>query len=530
MISSQLMIAFDGRELPEDIAGAVSKRPFAGVTLFYGHNVDSPAQVRALTVALQSATAAENRPLLIAIDQEGGQLNALGLQSTQFAGAMALGAAGSEDLAERVGRAIGRELRAVGVNVNYSPVCDLATNPANPALGIRSFGDDPVAVGKLAAATVRGLQAEGVAATLKHFPGHGDIGVDTHLQLAVVDEPREAFLAREVVPFRAAMDEGPHLVMAGHVGVPALTDDATLPASLARPVMTHLLRDELGYDGLAITDALDMHALAQGAAQIVDAIAALNAGEDLLLGTADVQLLKRLEEGLEQAELRGLLDPRARQTSHARLVATRTWLAKFEQPSIDVVGSPEHQELAAELAQRSVTLVRNDDGLLPLRLADGARVAVIQPRPTDMTPADTSSQVPALLAEAVRRRHSMADELVIEHSPTDEDIAALATRVASYDMVILGTTAANLVPAQAALAQRILGLGVPTVTIALRTPWDLGAYPAARTHVCSYGILPPTIQALAEALFGEWPFSGRLPVEIAGLYPRGHSLGGHGPP
>jgi beta-N-acetylhexosaminidase len=524
MIWSQLMIAFDGRDLPADIAKQISERPFAGVTLFYGHNVDSPAQVRALTAALQAAATQDGRPLLIAIDQEGGQLNALGMQSTQFAGAMALGAVASEELAERVGQAIARELRAVGVNVNYSPVCDLATNPKNPALGIRSFGDDPVAVGKLAAATVRGLQAEGVAATLKHFPGHGDIGVDTHLQLAVVDEPREAFLAREVVPFRLAMDEGPHLVMAGHVGLPALTGDATLPASLARPVMTHLLRDELGYDGLAITDALDMHALAQGAAQIVDAIAALNAGEDLLLGTADAELLKRLEEGLAQAELRGLLDPRARQSSFARLVATRTWLAGFEQPPLDVVGSAEHQQLATELAQRSMTLVRNDDGLLPLRLADGARVAVIQPRPTDMTPADTSSHVPALLAEAVRRRHSMTDELVVEHSPTDADIAALAARVAGYEMVVLGTTSANLVPAQAALAQRVGGLGVPTVTVALRTPWDLAAYPAARTHACSYGILPPTIDALAAALFGEQPFSGHLPVEIAGLYPRGHGL------
>jgi beta-N-acetylhexosaminidase len=524
MIGSQLMIAFDGRELPQDIARAISERSFAGVTLFYGHNVDSPAQVRELTAALQSAAAEEARPLLIAIDQEGGQLNALGPQSTQFAGAMALGAAGSEEMAERVARAIARELRAVGVNVNYAPVCDLATNPGNPALGIRSFGDDPVAVGKLAAATVRGLQAEGVAATLKHFPGHGDIGVDTHLELAVVDEPSEAFLSREVVPFRVALDEGPHLVMAGHVAVPALTDDATLPASLARPVITHLLRDELGYDGLAITDALDMHALAQGSAQIVDAIAALNAGEDLLLGTADAEMLKRLEEGLAQAELRGLLDPRARQISHSRLLATRSWLAGFDQPALDVVGNAEHQQLAAELAQRSITLVRNDDELLPLRPADGARIAVIQPRPTDMTPADTSSQVPVLLAEAVRQRHSMTDEFVVEHSPTDSDIAALAAGVAGYDLIVLGTTAANLVPAQAAVAQRIIGLGVPTVSIALRTPWDLGAYPAARTHVCSYGILAPTIESLAGALFGERPFSGHLPVELSGHYPRGHGL------
>jgi beta-N-acetylhexosaminidase len=205
-------------------------------------------------------------------------------------------------------------------------------------------------------------------------------------------------------------------------------------------------------------------------------------------------------------------------------VATRSWLTGFDQPALDVVGSAEHQQLAAELAQRSITLVRNFDELLPLSPPEGARIAVIQPRPTDMTPADTSSQVPALLAEAVRRRHPTTDEFLVEHSPTDSGIAALAAGVAGYDLIVLGTTAANLVPAQAALAQRIIGLGVPTVTIALRTPWDLGVYPAARTHVCSYGILPPTVEALAGALFGERPFSGHLPVELSGLYPRGHGL------
>src|SRR5439155_8757500 len=169
-----MMVAFAGTELPASVAAAIAERPPAGVTLFRGHNVASAAQVRSLTAAIQSAAPKGSQPLLIAADQEGGQLIGLGDDTTPFAGAMALGAAGDVELAERVGRAIGRELRAVGVNVNYSPVCDLATNPANPGLGIRSFGDDPEAVGPLVAATVRGLQGEGVAATAKHFPGKGD--------------------------------------------------------------------------------------------------------------------------------------------------------------------------------------------------------------------------------------------------------------------------------------------------------------------------------------------------------------------
>jgi len=175
----RLMVAFDGTELPPEVAEAFVERPVAGVTLFAHHNVDTPAQVRELTAALQAA-AGNGRPLLIAADQEGGQLNALGGGTTQFAGAMALGAIGDEGLAERVAGATARELRALGVNVNYAPVCDVANNPANPALGIRSFGDDPEAVGRLAAATVRGLQGDGVAATVKHFPGAGDTAADPH--------------------------------------------------------------------------------------------------------------------------------------------------------------------------------------------------------------------------------------------------------------------------------------------------------------------------------------------------------------
>ena len=519
MVSSQLMIAFAGRELPADVSRAIRERPVAGVTLFAEHNVESVAQVRTLTTQLQTASPSL---LLIAADQEGGQLIALGHESTQFAGPMAIGAAGSVELAEQVARAMAIEMRAVGVNVNYAPCCDLATNPQNAALGIRSFGDDPNAVAELVEATVRGLQAEGVAATLKHFPGAGDIDVDTHHALATVEADTDTLLTRELSPFRAGLDAGAHLVMAGHFALPAFDGDSPLPASLSRAVITDLLREDMGFEGLAITDALDMRALAQGAAQVVDVIMAIRAGEDLLLGTADPNLIARMEEGLAQAELRGLTDPEARTATERRLAGVRTWLAGFDQPELDVVGCDEHQALAAELAARSITLVRNDSRLLPLRPSDRWRIAVIQPRPTNMTPADTSAKVPPLLADAMKRRHAPTDSFVVEHSPSDSEIGNLASRLGEYDLIVLGTTGANLVPAQAALANALLGLDKPTVNVALRTPWDIAAFPSATTYVCSYGILPPTIEALAAALFGEVPFTGHLPVEIPGLYERGH--------
>jgi beta-N-acetylhexosaminidase len=517
------MVAFAGTTLPAEVAEALAARPIAGVTLFAHHNVESPAQVRALTAAVQGAAAGDGPPLLIATDQEGGQLNALGRGTTQFAGAMALGATGDEELAERVAAATARELRALGVNVNYAPVCDVASNPANPALGIRSFGDNPEGVGRLAAATVRGLQGEGVAATVKHFPGAGDTAADPHHELPMVPRTAAELAERELVPFRAALQAGARLVMTGHFALPDQADG--LPASLSAPILRDLLREQLRFDGVTVTDALDMHALAQGSAQIVDALAALRAGEDVLLGTADEAALDRLQEGIVQAQRRGLIDADDDAAAKGRLGELRRWLGGYEQPPLDVVGCSDHQALAAELARRSITLVRDDERLLPLQPAADARIAVVQALPADLTPADTSSSVTPTLAAALRRRLAGVEEMLLPADLGEADIAGLGHGLASFDLVIVGTFSAHLQPAQAALTEQVLAAGKPTVTVALRTPWDLPAYPTSRTHVCSYGVLPPSMEALAAALVGETPFVGRLPVDIAGLYSRGHGLG-----
>ena len=522
-VGSQLLVAFTGLTLPTDVAQAIPERGYAGVSLFRADNVSDAAQVRALTAEIQAAAGVDTAPLLIATDQETGQLIGLGSDTTPFAGAMALGAVGDDDLAQRVARAVARECLAQGVNVNYWPVCDLATNPQNPGLGIRCFGDDPGSVAGLAAAVVSGLQAEGVAATVKHFPGAGEVAADTHHELGVVEDPADTLAERELLPFRAAIDAGALVAMAGHFAVPAFTGDPSLPASIASDVISGLLRTDLGFDGVTITDALDMAALAQGDDGILDAIAALRAGQDLLLATprSDVD---RLFSGLSHANVRGLISAEERAAAAVRLARVRAWLAGFEQPSLEVVGSAEHRALAAELAQRSITLVRNDARLLPLRPGAGDRIAVIQPRPTDLTPADTSSYVAPLLAGAIRSRHAATDEFLVDIDPGAAEIAAVCSRLNDYDVVILGTVSANILDAQAELARSVLAAARATVWAALRTPWDLVTQPDAATYVCSYGIQPPTIEALAGALFGEHRFTGRLPVTIAGLHERGHGL------
>jgi beta-N-acetylhexosaminidase len=531
------MIAFEGEALPPWVARRLADAPVAGMTVFRHHNVRSPGQVRELTEAFQRAGGAGTLagaaaatgaaaggaaatgaagPLLVAADQEGGQLQALGDGTTAFAGNMALGAAGDPDLAERVGAAIGREARAMGVNVVYAPALDLASEPANTALGIRSFGYDPAAVASLGAALIRGLQGSGVAAAFKHFPGLGQVREDTHFGLGVVDADRAALDATGLLPFRAAIAAGARLAMSAHVAVRALTGDANLPATLSRDVMTELLRGELGFDGVTISDALDMRALAQGAEQGAQIEAAIRAGVDLLLCSADHEAQQRIEAALVAAFTRGAFDDTELTASSARVSALRAWLGRAAgQPDLSVVGGAEHRALSRKLAERSITLVRGWAGsFAPPLIAMHARILSIMPTPTDLTPADTSSTVAPGLGRALRTRFASVDEVVVEVAPTDGEIAALRERAVEFDAVVVGTIDAIRQPAQIELVRALGGTGTSTVAVALRTPWDVALYPAEAAAVCTYSILPDPLDALAAALLGAIPFAGRLPVAV----------------
>jgi beta-N-acetylhexosaminidase len=231
-----------------------------------------------------------------------------------------------------------------------------------------------------------------------------------------------------------------------------------------------------------------------------------------------------MEAGLRHAAARGLVDGVAARASTERVRDLREWLASFDQPDLDVVGSDAHLALATELAARAVTLVRDDIGLLPLALEPTDRIAAIMPTPTDLTPADTSSTVAPGLASALRAHHPAVDEIVVGHVPSVSEIAAVRERVRGHRLIVVGTTAAFSARSQAALVEALLSAGPPVITIALRAPFDLAAYPASRVHASSYGILQPSLEALGAALFGKSGFPGRLPAAVPGLYPTGHGL------
>jgi beta-N-acetylhexosaminidase len=516
-VGQKQMLSFQGRAPSAEILATLERQHIGGVTLFRAHNVDAPAQVRELTAALQRAAQASGQPpILIGVDQEGGTLMALA-GTTPFPGNLALGAAGSADLARRAGVALGRELAAMGLNVNYAPVCDVNVNPENPVVGTRSFGGDPAKVAELSSALVAGLQAAGVAATAKHFPGHGDTAADSHHGVPVLPHDEARLRSVELLPFGAAVRAGVKLVMTAHVALPALTGSADLPATLSPAILRRLLRGELGFDGVIISDALDMMAIRQGAGFAIDAITAVAAGADLLTLNADLPDHRDVYEPLLQAAQRGLLDAAEVRASAERVLGLKAWCAQVEPPALEVVGCGEHRALAFEIAARAVTLVRDEAHRLPLRLRPEARLAVVVPQPADLTPADTSSYVKPALAEALRAHHGRVDEYVIPINPIEAEATALGDtlRGAGYDLVVVGTINANDHPGQAALVNALVCHAVPTVAAALRMPYDLRVYPSAPTYVCAYSIQPPAMEALAQALMGKIEFAGRLPVEMA---------------
>lgn len=511
----QFLLSFTGkREAPPVLRTILARQHIGGIVLFRAKNMGTLEELRGLTAELQRAAAdAGQPPLLIAADQEGGQLMAVG-QATPFPGNMALGATRSGKLANRVGRAIGREMASLGINVDFAPVCDVNNNPRNPVVGTRSFGEDPKLVGAMAAAMVKGLQSAGVAAAAKHFPGHGDTASDSHYAAAVLPHDMRRIRRVELPPFQAAIAAGVRMVMTAHIAFPALNGGSDAPATVSRALLDGLLRRKLGFDGIIVTDAMDMKALEQGPGYAADALAAVAAGADLLLFNHELARVEPAWATLVQASRRGLVSSQQVYASAARVMALKRWLGKREQPPLDVVCSREHCALAHEVARQSITLVRDRANCLPLRLEPHMRIAVVTPCPQDLTPADTSSYLKPQLATAIRRYHGNVDAFEVPMNPPGAEIAAVCDRLAGYDLVIAGTINATEAPGQAALIEALLRRKANVIAIALRLPYDIAAYPAASTYLCTYGILPPAMDAVADALFGKAGFPGQLPVTV----------------
>jgi beta-N-acetylhexosaminidase len=495
-------------------------------------------------------------PLLISADLEAGS----GMRfddTVNLPWNMAVGATDNPEYARRQGALTAREAHAMGVQQVYAPVADVNNNAANPVINVRSYGEDPMAVGRFVAAFIEGAQSSGVIATAKHFPGHGDTATDSHRGLPEIDVSRERLDAIELVPFRAAVKAGVGSVMTGHIGMPQVdptaviplprdvkikpidTDEGgevvvekgTMPTSLS-PVMTGILRRDLGFDGLIVTDAMSMSGLTLYFTQEEASVRALEAGADLLLKPADPDAAFR---GVREAVLKGRLKEQRIDESARRVLAAKYDLGLVKQritalDAIDMnVGGKESLELAREIAEHAITLVRNDDKLVPLNsLKPDARIFNLA-----ITNGDDRLWIANAFVGALSGGNRKVETVVLDDRSTDAEVYKALERANRADIVIAslygrvrtGQARSVGLPEPGAHAlSALIGSRMPLVGISFGNPYLLQSFPELRTYVVAYGDMPSLQQASARALLGQIDVTGKLPISLPGLYPRGTGI------
>jgi beta-N-acetylhexosaminidase len=500
-----------------------------GVTMSLG----SPIEVAEKINAMQRAARV---PLIVGADLEpnlgrleGGVFTHYLMDAggaTVFPNAMAIAATGREQDAYDVGRAIGREAKAIGIYMNFAPVVDVNNNPANPVINTRSFGEDPRRVALLSAAFVKGSQDAGVVATIKHFPGHGDTDVDSHASLPMVNASLARLDSVELVPFAAGIDAGAAMVMTAHVALPAVQGDSTTPATLAPKILTGLLRDRLHFGGLAITDAMTMGGIGKGYTTEESSVLAVQSGADVLLKPADPSaavdaLVKAVETGsISRARMdsavRRVLELKARTGVAFRPIAPLDSLR-------DVVGAPEHRQLAADIAQRAITLLRDRDALLPLASTD--RTVLVQYMP------ETELRAGRVFAAAMRERGRPLQTFKIGPTTPAATLDSIARAVHGADRVVVATYVRRIegegrfaIPANVAAWIDTLSTRERVVLASLGNPYLLRQFPSVGTYLVTYGVADVLERAAAAAILGRAPITGTVPVSLPGFFTRGEGI------
>ncbi|RXK88179.1 glycoside hydrolase family 3 protein [Chlorobaculum sp. 24CR] len=465
-----------------------------------------------------------NVPLLVSADMEKGVAMRLD-GATQFSPAMAISAAGNPALARRMAEIIAREARAVGIQQNYAPTVDLNSNPANPVINTRSFGDRIPLVNAMSAAMIDGLQSNGVAATAKHFPGHGDVTVDSHLALPVLEGDRRRLENYELKPFRSAIAHGVHSIMVGHLAVPRLTGTME-PASLSKKIVTGLLRRELGFQGLIVTDALNMKALENGLTPGQVAVRAVQAGNDILLFPEDPeQIFDAVCAAVEKGEIS------ERQIDHSvrRILQMKHWLGLDRQKLVDLsrlnerVGTPANKRVAEQIAEESLTLIRDRNRSLPLRFPQNGRLVniILNDRP--------GQKVGGEFADTLRSRYNVTSmRLTPRSKPEFFQRASKAVSNASAVILTTGIQAwSKSEPSRFTQLQfdfvrslpRMAPAGTPILFISFGTPYILDAFPEIGSALCAYSETDQTEAAILKALNGQLVPRGSLPVSLEGARP-----------
>ena len=522
-IGQLLMVGFWGKTPSQEIIDLIQHYHVRNILLF-SRNVRDTRQVLELTQSLQviAREAGQRYPLLIAIDQENGLVQRLGEAATIFPGNMALGAIGSEEVAYQVAQATGHELKALGINMNLAPVVDVNNNPANPVVGVRSFGEDPQQVARLGTAMVKGYHAAGMLSCLKHFPGHGDTAVDSHLALPTIPYTLERLETLELMPFRGGIEAGAESVMIAHVSFPALTLQDMLPATLSSAIVRGLLREQLGFNGLILSDCLEMKAISETFGTERAAVKALQAGIDLVLVSHHSMRQRGSLEAIQAAVQTHELSSQAVQEAAEHVLRLKANALSWDDlPTSaalpECIGCQAHLQLQDQAYKLSTTLVRNEDELLPLHLDSGERIVVLSPRRNNSSMVEDRYYSDDVLTDIISQYHTNVKTLSIASGAVENACRKLLQTTSESDIFVIATVNAHLDESQAELVRYLILSGRRMIVIAVRNPYDLQAFPQLRTYLVTYEYTRPALVAAVRILFGERQARGHLPVSVPGL-------------
>ncbi|MDM0672173.1 glycoside hydrolase family 3 N-terminal domain-containing protein [Clostridium perfringens] len=554
----------DLTEINSEVAEVIDKYDLGGVILF-AENVKEISQTTTLIHDLQEVAINDedgNLPLLITLDQEGGIVTRLG-EGTNLPGNMALGATRSEKSSYDAGYVIGKELNALGVNVDFAPVLDTNNNPENPVIGVRSISSNPELVGKLGKNIAKGIQDQGVAATAKHFPGHGDTATDSHYGLPMVDKSIEELRETELKPFKIAIENGIDMIMTAHIQFPQIEKDTfiskkdgsqiSIPATLSDDIIKGILREEMEYDGVVITDAMNMKAISDHFGELKSTKMAINAGIDIILmptilrNNEDVKKLDYIVNGILDSIKSGEIKEEEITDSAERIVKL-----KIDRGIIDLknnnasleekikkakktVGSVENRNIERRISEEAITITKNEENILPLNPKEGEKVLLIAPN---------ESQIHSMKFGINRLIHENSlnniklDTYEYNNIGIIDDV--LKEKIESSDYIIVASLSSNANHLKPGAWNRDLPRSVidygnklnkDTVLISLRNPYDLAAYDNAKAQVVAYGfkgmdptegdtLFPtkssgPNIPASMGVVFGAVEPKGKLPVDIS---------------
>lgn len=446
--------------------------------------------------------------------------------ATNFPSLMAVGAAGDEALAYEMGRITAIEARAVGIHVPFAPVLDVNNNPENPIINVRSFGEDPVEVSRMGNAFIQGIQDHGAIATGKHFPGHGDTDTDSHLALPVIRHDRARMDSVELLPFKEAIDAGMGAIMTAHISVPSLNGGIREPSTLSPLVLTSVLRDQLGFDGIIFTDAMDMSAIARRHSAGDAAVRALEAGADVILMPPNVE---QAVDGIVAAVESGRLSEQRIDASVRRVLAAKARVGLDRERTVSIerigelVGIPAHTAVADEIAQKSITILKNGGDLLPLNGTRSASVlSVTFRRGSDLFAGRYFNQ-------AMRATYPRLRTADLEAGADESEYDAILRQARGQALVVVGTYSsyAGSVDDRDELTDLIEGLariGVPHVVVAFGNPYLISEFPETQAYMLAWNGSEASQRAAAGALLGEFPVLGRVPTRIPPVFALGDGL------